>query len=171
VLTRLDLSLFKCFEKLELPLAPLTLLSGVNASGKSSVLQALVLLNQTMREHEWSTRLMLNGNLMQLGLVADIVDSIHGRKVFSMGVHDESESFRWRFAGERNEMSMAVAEVRSEGKVWSDPDQLRYLAPIGHDRRQHRQPPPGLPASTRKLIPPQQSPPNQSLPESDASAV
>ena len=62
MLTRLDLRFFKCFERLRLPLAPLTLLTGLNASGKSSVLQALVLLHQTMREHEWTTRLALNGS-------------------------------------------------------------------------------------------------------------
>ncbi|NOS89785.1 MAG: AAA family ATPase [Methylococcaceae bacterium] len=44
MLNRLDLKCFKCFEELHLPLAPLTLLSGTNASGKSSLLQALVLL-------------------------------------------------------------------------------------------------------------------------------
>ena len=62
MLTRLDLRFFKCFELLRLPLGSLTLLSGGNASGKSSVLQALVLLHQTMREHEWSTRLLLIGS-------------------------------------------------------------------------------------------------------------
>ncbi len=67
MLTRLDIQHFKCFELLRLPLASLTLLSGTNASGKSSVLQALVLLHQTMREHEWSTRLMLNGGAIRLG--------------------------------------------------------------------------------------------------------
>ena len=61
MLSSLELRSFKCFELLRLPLAPLTLLTGLNASGKSSVLQAIVLLHQTMREHEWSTRLALNG--------------------------------------------------------------------------------------------------------------
>ena len=59
MLTRIDLRHFKCFETLKLPLCRLTLLSGANASGKSSVMQALVLLHQTMREHEWSSRLKL----------------------------------------------------------------------------------------------------------------
>ena len=72
MLERIDLRHFKCFELLKLPLRPLTLLSGVNASGKSSVLQALVLLHQTMREHEWSSRLMLNGSTIRLGTVADV---------------------------------------------------------------------------------------------------
>lgn len=72
--TRLDLRHFKCFDLLKLPLRPLTLLSGANASGKSSVLQALVLLHQTMREYPWSNRLLLNDGLIRLGAVADVVD-------------------------------------------------------------------------------------------------
>ena len=80
MLTRIDLRHLKCFEALKLPLRPLTLLSGANASGKSSVMQALVLLHQTMREHEWSSRLMLNGSAVRLGAVADVVDQVHGRR-------------------------------------------------------------------------------------------
>src|SRR5438093_1212430 len=108
VLTRLDLQHFKCFEVLRLPLGPLTLLSGSNSSGKSSVLQALVLLHQTMREHEWSKRLMLNGTAIQLGTVSDVVDKIHGRHTLEIGVVDGEQAYRWVFAGERSEMSMAV---------------------------------------------------------------
>lgn len=63
MITRLDLQHFKCFRELKLPLGSLTLLSGVNASGKSSVMHALALLQQTMREHEWSQRLILNGKV------------------------------------------------------------------------------------------------------------
>ena len=43
MLTRVEITHFKCFERLVLPLAPLTLLSGANAAGKSTLLQALVL--------------------------------------------------------------------------------------------------------------------------------
>ena len=74
MIKQLDLKTFKCFELLRLPLGPLTLLSGTNASGKSSVLQSLVLLNQTMLENEWSTRIMLNGSAAELGTVTDVVD-------------------------------------------------------------------------------------------------
>src|SRR4030042_3431435 len=88
MLNTLYLQHFKCFELLRLPLGPLTLLSGCNGSGKSSVLQALVLLHQTMREHEWSTRLMLNCEAIRLGTVADVVDKVHGRRNFEINVAD-----------------------------------------------------------------------------------
>ena len=113
MLTRIDLQHFKCFDTLKLPLLPLTLLSGANASGKSSVLQALVLLHQTMREHEWSSRLMLNGTAIQLGTVADVIDQVHGYHEFEIFLFDGENSWcQWEFSGERNEMSMMVKHVR-----------------------------------------------------------
>ncbi len=127
MLTQLDLQHFKCFELLHLPLHPMTLLSGTNASGKSSVLQALVLLHQTMREHEWSLRLMLNGKSVQLGTVSDIVDKVYGRREFEIGLIDGEIPYQWMFTGERLEMSMAVKRVVANGISIDDPSQLRYL--------------------------------------------
>ena len=117
MITRIDLQHFKCFEALTLPLCPLTLLSGSNASGKSSVMQALVLLHQTMREHEWSSRLMLNGATVRLGKAADIIDQVSGRRNCSISLIDRnSDHFEWEFEGERDELSLAIKRSRGETK-------------------------------------------------------
>ena len=132
MLTQIDLRHFKCFRFLKLPLSPLTLLSGANASGKSSVLQALVLLHQTMREQEWSSRLLLNGTMIRLGTVVDVIDQIHGRGSCEIALIDDYTEFRWEFAGERNDMSMAVTRVHVEGMDALDVDEtesLHYLLP------------------------------------------
>lgn len=129
MLTRLSLEHFKCFEVLKLPLRPLTLLSGSNASGKSSVLQALVLLHQTMHEHEWSTRLMLNGANLRLGTVSDIVDKVHGRRSLAVGVEDEDFVVQWTLSGDRDEMSMAIDRVDIAGVAHESFRALRYLLP------------------------------------------
>jgi len=129
MLTRLDLQCFKCFELLRLPLEHLTLLSGSNASGKSSALQALVLLHQTIREHEWSKRLMLNGDSIKLGTVSDVVDKVHGRKTFEIGVVDNGNTFSWAFNGERSGMSIAVDSVSVNQVSTKQPDSLRFLLP------------------------------------------
>ena len=134
MLTRIDLWHFKCFEMLKLPLCPLTLLSGANSSGKSSALQALVLLHQTMREHEWSSRLMLNGSAVRLGTAADVIDQVHGRRGFRVALLDDDNRFQWEFEGDRNEMSVAVKSASGEtdgGAVWEvdGTGPLRYLLP------------------------------------------
>ena len=129
MLCQLELRSFKCFASLHLPLSSLTLLSGTNASGKSSILQSLALLQQTMRENGRSTRLKLNGQVCKLGTVTDVVDQEHGRGGFGIGVHDESSTCRWLFSGARNEMSLAVKAVEVRGKTTSDPESLHNLLP------------------------------------------
>ena len=136
MLTRIDLRHFKCFETLKLPLCPLTLLSGANASGKSSVMQALALLHQTMREHEWSSRLMLNGTAIRLGTAADVIDQVYGRRNCGISLLDgDGARFRWDFEAERDEMSMVVRRTRGEtgaGSGWDAEESLplRHLLPL-----------------------------------------
>ena len=129
MLTRLDLRYFKCFEQLRLPLAPLTLLAGPNASGKSSVLQALVLLHQTMQENEWSPRLSLNGNIVRLGAMSDVVSDLYGRTGFEVGVEAGDSSLLWKFDAGRRDMSMEVRSISVDGREYANPSALRYMLP------------------------------------------
>lgn len=133
MLDLLELEHFKCFEVLRLPLGPLTLLSGTNASGKSSVLQSLVLLQQTMRENEWSTRLMLNGSIAQLGTVTDVVDQVTGTRRFDVGLVGEGTSCRWSFTGDRPDMSLQVDRVQVGVAEHTNPEELHYLLPTDAD--------------------------------------
>ena len=135
MITRIDLRHFKCFETLKLPLRRLTLLSGLNASGKSSVLQALVLLHQTIREHEWSERLLLNGTALRLGAVRDAIDQVSGGHEVSLTIEDdETGVVAWDLSGEQNAMSLFVRQVRVRGPnggQWSQVESkpLHHLLP------------------------------------------
>ena len=128
----IDLRHFKCFETLKLPLRPLTLLSGSNASGKSTVMQALVLLHQTMREHEWSSRLLLNGNTIRLGTAGDVIDQVYGRRECEIGILDDEKTYSWVFVGEHVDMVMQVARVGVNGKSRSNSSPLQNLLPHPH---------------------------------------
>lgn len=132
MLTGIDLKHFKCFKLLKLPLTPLTLLTGANASGKSSIIQALALLHQTMRVHEWSKRLMLNGDTVRLGAVVDVIDKVYGRNSCDLALLDRTAYYRWEFAGERHAMSMAVKYVGVSGVEVieeTEPEMLHHLLP------------------------------------------
>ncbi len=128
MISQINLQLFKCFEKLKLPLSPLTLLTGANASGKSTVLQSLVLLHQTMRDNEWSYHLMLNSSAIQLGTLLDIVDKVNGRFSFSIGVESDEITHQWRFEGEKSDMSVALADIWISNQTNNDfPPIVKHL--------------------------------------------
>ena len=131
---RIDLRHFKCFTLLKLPLCPLTLLSGANASGKSSVLQALALLHQSMREDEWAGRLMLNGASVRLGAVSDVIDQTHGRRSIGITLLDDEHEFQWEFVGGRTEMSMEVARLRLDDVEEYKPEVLYHLLPLSQGK-------------------------------------
>ena len=72
MLRNIRLSNFKCFANLELECAPVTLLCGLNGMGKSSVMQALLVLRQSYDLRELREgRLALNGELANLGTGRD----------------------------------------------------------------------------------------------------
>ena len=67
MLTHLGLSNFKCFANLELDFAPITLLCGLNGMGKSSAIQALLVLRQS-----YELRVLREGMIALGGRLADI---------------------------------------------------------------------------------------------------
>ena len=119
---RIDLHRFKCFELLRLPIRSLTLLSGLNASGKSSVMQAFALFHQTVREHEWSSALMLNGSAVRLGTAGDVIDQVSGGRSCAIGLRDGDTEYQWEFVAERSDMSLTVSRMAIDEQRFAPPD-------------------------------------------------
>ena len=119
---RVDLLHFKCFELLRLPLRPLTLLSGLNASGKSSVMQAFALFHQTIREHEWSPALRLNGGAVRLGTAGEVIDHVSGGRGCGIGLRDEDTEYQWEFTAQRSDTSMDVTKIAIDERQFVDAD-------------------------------------------------
>jgi len=65
---------FKCFKDQSIALRPLTVLSGLNGTGKSSVLQSLLLLRQSYEQKLLPDKgLALNGSFVGLGTANDVM--------------------------------------------------------------------------------------------------
>ena len=77
MLERLQFTNFKTWESVDMTLGPVTALFGTNSSGKTSILQFLLLLKQTKDATDRSIALELNGDLVKLGTIAD---AIHRRQ-------------------------------------------------------------------------------------------
>ncbi|MEA5518542.1 AAA family ATPase [Limnoraphis robusta] len=102
---------FKPFPSLILPLKPLTLLSGLNSTGKSSVIQSLLLLRQSYQQGLLpETGLALNGDLVCIGTAQDALFE---------GAEDDTIGFElrwkdnlkgvWRFDYNRESDVMSLA--------------------------------------------------------------
>lgn len=118
MLQRIELAAFKCFEVLDIELRSLTLLAGVNAAGKSTVIQSLLLLHQALADGGAQgvrrTNLPLGGPLVTLGTIKDVVNQDVGGSRFSIGVTDGT-GFRitWSLTGtDRAQPFADVAKVQ-----------------------------------------------------------
>ena len=93
MLTNLSLSNFKCFEHLDLPIKPLTLLCGLNGTGKSSVIQALLVLSQSAHSLFPSERkdksLLLNGRFTNLGTGRDVLSDFANQESIEFKLQDD----------------------------------------------------------------------------------
>lgn len=122
MLKKITVEHFKCFKKLHLPLAPLTLLSGANATGKSTILQALALLHQTTTESEWNRALNLNASTISLGAADDVIDKITGQKEFKIGLLTEAVECVWTMrTEERSTLSVPIYQISwKEKEDWKE---------------------------------------------------
>ena len=73
MLKKLSFTNFKSWPKADLTLAPITGLFGTNSSGKTSILQFLLLLKQTKEATDRAISLELNGPYVQLGTMQDAI--------------------------------------------------------------------------------------------------
>ena len=74
MLENISLENFKGFKKLhELKVKPITILCGTNSCGKTSILQSILLLKQTLESQDPNQILLLNGRFVNLGSFENII--------------------------------------------------------------------------------------------------
>ncbi len=111
---------FKCFEALSLPLAPLTLMTGFNAAGKSSALQTLLLLSQAIRQGGTSRLLPLNGELTSLGTPSDVVRE-GGVPEVTLGIRNIEGQIDWMMIPEDRQSGHTLTISQIHWKYGTDP--------------------------------------------------
>ena len=73
MLDKISMTNFKCFSNLEIQFSNLNIFSGLNGMGKSTVIQALLLLKQSIEQSEPLKRVFLNGKYVALGTGQDVL--------------------------------------------------------------------------------------------------
>ena len=134
MLTRLYMENLKCFSELALPLAPLTLLTGFNAAGKSTAFQPLLLLGQAMRSGGPVRRVPLNGPLARLGTPGETFNEHSGKKDLIFGIETGEASAAWTLRADgAGETYLSITETafdpNPKRSVLFDADEEKLLSP------------------------------------------
>jgi predicted ATPase len=94
MLDHIYLNNFKAARDLDLPLAALTMLAGLNGSGKSTVLQSLAAIRQSYQAGQ-SHGMQLGGPLVALGRGMDVLSEGAKDETITVAVRDGDMEYRW----------------------------------------------------------------------------
>lgn len=120
ILRAISFKNFKAFEKLDLPLGQLTLLTGANSSGKSSVMQALALLRQGAESgvlfDPINPSWILNGDLVELGTGGDVLhEGYAGKAYITIGLASSGgQTIQWTAKYQKDADSLSITPVEKE---------------------------------------------------------
>lgn len=93
MISNIKIKNFKVLKNVELMLSNLTIVSGLNSMGKSSLIQILLLLRQSFEKKSIENGLLLNGDYVNIG---------NGKDAFSIDA-EKDEDFYFRLEWENNE--------------------------------------------------------------------
>jgi predicted ATPase len=116
MLTEIKLTNFKCFkEETCIPLSRFNLFTGVNGAGKSTALQALLLMRQSIEHNPYTTELILNGSCVNLGGINDVRNyevSKEEAVIFEINSNNNfDKNIRYYLSPTFDEMNLSISEI------------------------------------------------------------
>ncbi|WDJ06157.1 AAA family ATPase [Xanthomonas campestris] len=86
MITKIKLDHFRAFKEAEIKISPLTIIAGQNSSGKSSILQALNSIFQSVQGRSFPFDLTLNSDKAHLGSFNNVVHGHNAKNSFGVGI-------------------------------------------------------------------------------------
>ncbi|OAI15924.1 MULTISPECIES: AAA family ATPase [Methylomonas] len=128
MLKKLHLENFKGFKTLEIPFRNVTLLAGLNSAGKSSVIQALLLLKQIDYQRDPSTdhaELFPNGDYVSQGSGRELLYEFAETDEILIACETSQQSHSWRFKYNPQTHRLVTEDIFGR-KDLATLDQLRF---------------------------------------------
>lgn len=117
------MSNFKAWANADIPLGQITGLFGTNSSGKSSILQFLLLLKQTKDAADRGISLAMNGAYVTLGSYRDFIHN-----------HDEQRKLDWGLSWKEAEDLVIIDPLKKRSDVFARSDELEIRSVVGATR-------------------------------------
>ena len=137
MLTKLRIVNFKCLQDTgELDIRPLTFLVGPNSSGKSSLLQLLLMLRQTVDSMDIENPLTPNDGWVKLGAYPDFIFGQDSRRKLEVHLYFQEQSsegnlnavFRFRYNQRTTQVRLESSELKLQ--FTDELRQVNYLGPL-----------------------------------------
>lgn len=114
MITSVELFNFKCFRQVTVPFGGLTVLTGLNGSGKSTVIQSLLVLRQSYTVGYLETgSLLLSGELVDIGTGSDVLHEEAQEDAIGIKLTDGVD-FDFSYAYDRDGNELKSSAVFSE---------------------------------------------------------
>lgn len=97
MLNFIEVKNFKCFENLNLELSNLNILAGINSMGKSTMIQALLLLRQTYEMGTIEKGIHINGPIVTIGTGYDLFYRNSEDDEFKISIGDNDTTYLWKY--------------------------------------------------------------------------
>jgi len=98
MITELHIKNFKSHADSLLQLKPLTVLTGLNGSGKSSVIQSLLLLRQSFKRQRLNEALILHDTLCNIGIGKDAIYQASKDDFIQFDIKADNFLYSWKFS-------------------------------------------------------------------------
>lgn len=92
MITELRLHNFKCFKDITLDFSQINVFAGMNGRGKSTILQSLLVLAQSIGEDNSINDLNLDGKFVSLGNLNDVINNENNENGIGIGLSIDNES-------------------------------------------------------------------------------
>jgi predicted ATPase len=121
MLERIHLENFKASRDVDARLRSLTVLAGLNSTGKSTLLQAIGALRQSYEPNGRTDGLSLSGELVQLGKFGDLLTEGTSGDTVEITISESGLSCRWVFGGvpDANQLQFIEAPASAPNFVTS----------------------------------------------------
>ena len=99
MITNYSIENFKVFsDKTNFKFSPITLIYGPNSSGKSSIIQSLIVLKESVLKNSQIHGLRSNNSFFELGSYGSVVNKHDTKKVISFEISNHDDTFVFNYA-------------------------------------------------------------------------
>lgn len=108
----------KCFEKLFLEMSNLNVLAGINSMGKSTIIQALLLLRQSYEMGSINNGLHLKGDITEIGTGYDLLYRNSEKDEIEINIEYKRKDYFWKYEYSRDSDFQKLKETSASDETY-----------------------------------------------------